>query len=202
MSSEVAEVSRRMDEIVAQAAAQGALDEQFTQLRELEVRGELGREAAERNRRASEKKGLSLPRFFEITRAKKKKKLSQDESNPDFVSEVAALYFSDSTEKLDRLSQTLSQVTDPIAQREAWAPAVDAAVHQFKGASASFGAAAVAAACVRVRAAVVAGDFAAVCELLQNEVRREFEALRVRMGEYQQLDQRRKALLQAGGGGG
>lgn len=41
-SAELSEVSRRMDEIVAQAAAQGALDEQFTQLRELEVREERG----------------------------------------------------------------------------------------------------------------------------------------------------------------
>lgn len=93
-------------------------------------------------------------------------------------------------------------MTDPATQQASWAPVVDAAVHQFKGASASFGAAAVAAACVRVRAAVVAGDFAAVCDLLQNQVRREFEALRVGMGEYLQLDQRRKALLLSGGGGG
>ena len=74
-------------------------------------------------------------------------------------------------------------------------------MHQFKGASASFGAAAVAAACVRVRAACVAGDFAAVRELLQGQVRREFEALRSGMGEYLALDQRRKALLGGGGGG-
>jgi histidine-containing phosphotransfer protein len=75
-------------------------------------------------------------------------------------------------------------------------------VHQFKGASASFGAAAVAAACVGVRAAAVAGDFAAVCDLLRSQVRREFEALRAGMGEYLALDQRRKALLRGGGGGG
>jgi histidine-containing phosphotransfer peotein len=86
-------------------------------------------------------------------------------------------------------------VSDPVSEREAWSPVVDAAVHQFKGASASFGAAAVAAACVRVRAAVVAGDFAAVCALLRDEVRREFEALRARVGEYLELDQRRKALM-------
>ena len=133
---------------------------------------------------------------------KKKKRFSfQDESNPDFVSEVATLYFSDSTEKLDKLSQALSQVQSP-SDPSSWAPVVDAAVHQFKGASASFGAAAVAAACVRVRAAAQAGDFGAVRDLLQNEVRREFEALRARMGEYLELDQRRKALLRGGGGGG
>lgn len=49
MSSELAEVSRRMDEIVAQAAAEGALDEQFTQLRELEVRGRIGEGEGGRN---------------------------------------------------------------------------------------------------------------------------------------------------------
>lgn len=46
-SSELDEISRRMDEIVAQAAVQGVLDEQFTQLRELEVRGENWREVRE-----------------------------------------------------------------------------------------------------------------------------------------------------------
>jgi hypothetical protein len=53
-----------------------------------------------------------------------------------------------------------------------------------------------------VRAAAVAGDFAAVCDLLRSQVRREFEALRAGMGEYLALDQRRKALLRGGGGGG
>ena len=48
-------------------------------------------------------------------------------------------------------------------------------------------------------AAVIAGDFGAVCDLLQNQVRHQFEALKSGMREYLELDQRRKALLRGAG---
>jgi hypothetical protein len=74
MSEELAAVSRRMDEIVAQAAAQGALDEQFTQLRELEVRRRLGerKEGREKEEKGSSEIGRTRGR----EREPKKKKLT------------------------------------------------------------------------------------------------------------------------------
>jgi histidine-containing phosphotransfer peotein len=113
------------------------------------------------------------------------------------VAEVATLYFTDSAEKLDRLQARLAAAASPPPP---WSE-VDAAVHQFKGASASFGAAAVVAGCVRTREACSAGDGAAVCALLA-ATRQAFEALRARMEAYLALDARRKALERGGGGGG
>jgi len=105
------------------------------------------------------------------------------------VSEVATLYFTDSADKLDRLLARLRESTPPP-----W-PEVDAAIHQFKGASASFGAAAVVAGCVRAREACAAGDGPTVLGLL-TATRDAFTALRGKMEAYLTLDARRKALEQ------
>lgn len=120
--------------------------------------------------------------------------LFQDDDNPDFVSEVATLYFTDSADKLDRLLARLGDATSPPPP---WAE-VDAAIHQFKGASASFGAAAVVAGCVRAREACAVGDGGTVSALLAG-TRDAFNALRGRMESYLSLDARRKALERGGG---
>lgn len=107
------------------------------------------------------------------------------------MAEVANLYFTDSADKLDRLLARLGGAPPPP-----WAE-VDAAIHQFKGASASFGAAAVVAGCVRAREACAAGDAAAVASLLAG-TQDAFNALRGRMEAYLALDARRKALERGG----
>lgn len=124
--------------------------------------------------------------------------VTQDESNPDFVSEVATLYFTDSADKLDRLLARLTATGAAAAPPPPPWPEVDAAIHQFKGASASFGAAAVVAGCVRAREACAAGDGGAVVGLL-TATRDAFTDLRRRMEEYLALDARRKALERGGG---
>jgi len=122
----------------------------------------------------------------------------QDDSNPDFISEVATLYFTDSADKLDAVLARL-QGGGPAAgppPHPPW-PEVDAAIHQFKGASASFGAAAVVAGCIRAREACASGDGPAVLGLL-TATRDAFNALRARMEAYLSLDARRKALERGG----
>ena len=71
---ELAEVCRRMDAIVAKAAAQGALDEQFTQLRELEVRKieERRREERRKKRARSKERARRSSKKFNLLLSKKK----------------------------------------------------------------------------------------------------------------------------------
>lgn len=68
----------------------------------------------------------------------------QDESNPDFVSEVAELYFDDAVPKIQRVGQLLSDPSPDFQE-------LDAVVHQFKGSSASLGAGGMAKLCIRMR---------------------------------------------------
>ncbi|KAG7669726.1 hypothetical protein KSW81_007873 [Nannochloris sp. 'desiccata'] len=88
----------------------------------------------------------------------------QDESNPDFVSEMVELYFEDSASKIEKLAGLLTSATIDFTQ-------VDALVHQFKGSSASFGAHGMATACVQLRDACHAQQTATcqdLCSQLQN----------------------------------
>jgi HPt (histidine-containing phosphotransfer) domain-containing protein len=64
---------------------------------------------------------------------------------------VVQLYLDDSVVKLDKLTTALAAETPPVAD-------IDGVVHQFKGSSASLGAARVAAACVSFRTAAKASD--------------------------------------------
>ncbi len=68
----------------------------------------------------------------------------QDESNPDFVAEVVQLYFEDSVQKIERMSTMLSTPAPDFKE-------LDQLVHQFKGSSASLGAATIAQLCIRMR---------------------------------------------------
>lgn len=60
----------------------------------------------------------------------------QDESSPQFIDEVITLFVDDSTSKLQKLEALLAQAQPSFAE-------VDQVVHQLKGSSASFGAAAI-----------------------------------------------------------
>lgn len=87
----------------------------------------------------------------------------QDESNPDFVREVAELYFDDGAPKIARVAQLLAAPSVDF-------PELDAVVHQFKGSSASLGAGGMARVCIRMRELATARDVAG-CQALVGEVR-------------------------------
>jgi histidine-containing phosphotransfer protein len=88
----------------------------------------------------------------------------QDESNPDFVTEVAELYFDDAVPKITRVGQLLSEPAPDFAE-------LDAVVHQFKGSSASLGAGGMAKLCIRMRELCQQRDVAG-CQALVMQVRR------------------------------
>jgi histidine-containing phosphotransfer protein len=87
----------------------------------------------------------------------------QDESNPDFVTEVAELYFDDALPKIQRVGQLLSAPAPDFGE-------LDAVVHQFKGSSASLGAGGMARLCIRMRELCQAHDVAG-CQALVEQVR-------------------------------
>jgi len=154
----------------------------------------------------------------------------QDETNPDFVLEVLALYFDDSAQKDRRIAALVSLdggggggggesgesggggggESGGGAGGECDFAALDAVAHQFKGSSASLGAQQVARACVPLRDACVARDLAAARRGAQ-ELRAALAAARARLEAVAALEQRRKDLERAamdataaaaGGGGG
>jgi histidine-containing phosphotransfer protein len=86
----------------------------------------------------------------------------QDESNPDFVTEVAELYFDDAVPKITRVGQLLSAPAPDFGE-------LDAVVHQFKGSSASLGAGGMAKLCIRMRELCQQRDVAG-CQALVMQV--------------------------------
>ena len=111
--------------------------------------------------------------------------LSQDETNPDFVSEVVELYFEDSASKIEKLGAILRDGAAPDFGK------VDEVVHQFKGSSASFGAHAMAHCCVQLREACHARDTAA-CQALLGQLQASFLELRGRLETLLTLERQRK----------
>ncbi|XP_074563997.1 histidine-containing phosphotransfer protein 1-like isoform X2 [Curcuma longa] len=90
----------------------------------------------------------------------------QDESNPEFVLEVATLFFDDSEKLLNELSRTLDQQVVDFKK-------VDAHVHQLKGSSSSIGAQRVKNVCIAFRDICEETDTAGCFRCLQ-QVKQEF----------------------------
>jgi histidine-containing phosphotransfer protein len=104
----------------------------------------------------------------------------QDESNPDFVSGLIALYFEDASKKLRQLREMLRQ---PAVDRVA----LDGLVHQFKGSSASFGAAEMTRLCVSLREDGKNNDVAA-CMAQLERMEEAFARLQQTLWEYSRLE--------------
>lgn len=114
----------------------------------------------------------------------------QDETNPDFVTEVVDLYFEDTGSKVDKIGSRLA--APPVDFNE-----IDQLVHQFKGSSASFGARRMADMCVNMREACQAGDTLA-CQGLLQQIAQQFQLLKTRLQAFMQLEQQRKMLAASG----
>jgi histidine-containing phosphotransfer protein len=114
----------------------------------------------------------------------------QDESNPDFVAEVAALYLDDAAVKIERIGQLVHQPSPDFHE-------VDQLVHQFKGSSASLGAAHIAQLCIKLRECCQTADAGTAQQLVQ-QVRGAYELLKGRLDGFLALEAQHKA---AGGGG-
>ncbi|GBF94058.1 histidine-containing phosphotransfer-like [Raphidocelis subcapitata] len=114
----------------------------------------------------------------------------QDESNPDFVSEVAELYFDDALPKIQRVGQLLSEAAPDFGE-------LDAVVHQFKGSSASLGAGGMAKLCIRMRELCQQRDVAG-CQALVMQMQEQFMRLKQQLSVFLSLEAQRKQL--AGGG--
>ncbi len=112
----------------------------------------------------------------------------QDDSNPDFVQEIIELYFTDSSSKLEKLEQRLSQSQPDYGD-------IDQLVHQFKGSSASFGAHSMAQLCAKLRETCQAQD-QITCQGLVKQAREVFQVLKSQLEILLQLEKHRKALVQ------
>lgn len=108
----------------------------------------------------------------------------QDETNPDFVSEVVQLYFEDSQVKIEKVHQLLSQSVPDYDE-------LDQIVHQFKGSSASLGAAYIAQLCIKLREGCQQRN-AAACQQLMQQIQEAFLQLKAKLEQYLQLDEQRK----------
>lgn len=135
---------QQIEQLVLLLQHQGILDEQFTQLMQL-----------------------------------------QDESNPDFVAEVVQLYFEDSASKMERICGMVSQPTPDYNE-------LDQLVHQFKGSSASLGAATIAQICIKLREGCQTQN-RDLCAALAVDLRTAYGLLQSQLQIYMALEAQRKA---------
>lgn len=108
----------------------------------------------------------------------------EDDSNPDFVKDLIDLYYADAQGKIESMGALLSGATPDLAQ-------LDQLVHQFKGSSASFGAATMASICIQMRNSCHAGD-AGACRRLCDELKVEFLRLQECLTKFTELDRQLK----------
>ncbi|KAJ8636529.1 hypothetical protein MRB53_010796 [Persea americana] len=144
---EVGQLQARLIDLTSSLYSEGFLDEQFTQLQQL-----------------------------------------QDESNPDFVFEVASLFFDDSEKLLNNLGMALDEQVIDFKK-------VDANVHQLKGSSSSVGAQRVRNACIAFRNLCEEKDREGCLACLQ-QVKHEFSLVKSKLESLLDLEQQ---ILAAGG---
>eukprot|EP00798_Chlamydomonas_sp_ICE-L_P030372 gene30372-35378_t len=114
----------------------------------------------------------------------------QDDSNPDFVSEVIQLYFEDGTTKIEQMGMLLQGSPPDYSE-------LDQLVHQFKGSSASLGAQAIAELCVSLRDSCQNQDVQGCITNIQG-IFMAYQLLRSRLDIYMQMEAQMKALIAAG----
>ncbi|XP_050220524.1 histidine-containing phosphotransfer protein 1 [Mercurialis annua] len=114
--------------------------------------------------------------------------LLQDESNPDFVVEVASLFFEDSERLLTDLTRALDEQVVDFKR-------VDAHVHQLKGSSSSIGAQRVKNACVAFRNFCEEQN-AEACQKCLLQVKQEYYLVKTKLEALIRLEQQ---IVAAGG---
>ncbi|EFJ40167.1 hypothetical protein VOLCADRAFT_69909 [Volvox carteri f. nagariensis] len=110
----------------------------------------------------------------------------QDDTNPDFVAEVVQLYFEDSVQKIERMGAMLSSSAPDFKE-------LDQLVHQFKGSSASLGAATIAQLCIKMREGCQTQN-QQMCLALLGQLRDSYMLLKSKLGTFMALEQQRKKL--------
>ncbi|KAK7344461.1 hypothetical protein VNO77_14094 [Canavalia gladiata] len=109
----------------------------------------------------------------------------QDESSPDFVIEVVTMFFDDSENLLNNMARALEQ--NPVDFKQ-----VDAHVHQYKGSSASVGAARVKNVCAAFRNFCEAKNLEGCVRCLQ-QLQQEYSLLKNNLQYLFRLQQEIKA---------
>ncbi|OWM74167.1 histidine-containing phosphotransfer protein 1-like [Punica granatum] len=112
----------------------------------------------------------------------------QDESNPDFVAEVVNLFFTDSENLINDLSNALGQQNVDFKK-------VDSCVHQLKGSSASIGAQRLKNTCISFRKFCDEQNLQA-CLMCLQEMQQEYLLLRSKLDVLLQVE---KQIVAAGG---
>jgi histidine-containing phosphotransfer protein len=164
-------LEQALDGILGEAMGQGILDDQFIQLRTLQVilYGLMVQSCFQR--------WDTLTSGFCVF-------LVQDDSNPDFVKDLIDLYYMDAGSKIESLRGLLGQDNVDFQQ-------MDQIVHQFKGSSSSFGAKAMADICVRLREGCHQQDVAG-CRQICSELSIEFDRLKTTLNKFGELERQIK----------
>ncbi|KAJ4893774.1 Histidine-containing phosphotransfer protein 4 [Raphanus sativus] len=103
----------------------------------------------------------------------------QDDANPNFVEEVATLYFKDSIRLINSIDQALERGSFDFNR-------LDNYMHQFKGSSTSIGASKVKTECTMFREYCRVGN-AEGCLRIFQQVKKEHATLRKKLEHYFQL---------------
>ncbi|CDY30166.1 BnaC05g36960D [Brassica napus] len=105
----------------------------------------------------------------------------QDDVNPNFVEEVATLYFKDSARLINSIDQALERGSFDFNR-------LDNYMHQFKGSSSSIGASKVKTECTMFREYCRVGN-AEGCLMTFQQVKKEHATLRKKLEHYFQASQ-------------